>query len=127
MIKALKVTLLVAAIVAFFWGILMLIAPGFAGSLANFPEFSKEAKYFVGLLGAVYVALGVGFVLASRDPVKNIAWVQAGIVSYALSLVISIYYLATGSLLWRQAIVGLVIQIGFLTALSVLYPRKQPG
>jgi hypothetical protein len=124
MIKALKIILVVAAIVAFFWGTVMLIVPGLAGSLINFPEFSKEAKYIASLLGAVYFALGVGFVLASRDPIKNIAWIQAGIVSYALSLGASIYYLANGSLLWSQAIVGFVIQVVFLIAFSVFYPRK---
>ena len=91
MLRALKVTLIVAAIVGFIFGVMFLIAPDQTGALFNFPEFPKEVRYIAGLLGAAYVAFSVGFVLAARDPARHRSWVQAGLVVYALSLVMTIY------------------------------------
>ncbi len=125
MIKALKVTLIVAAIVGFINGAMLLIAPDQAIALFNFPELPPEVRYIAGLLGAAYVAFSVGFVLAARDPARHITWVQAGLVVYALSLVMTIYYLLRGTISWDQATIGFIIQVVFIIAFAVLYPRKQ--
>lgn len=125
MTGALKVTLIVAAIVSFIFGVMFLIIPDWTGALFNFPEFPQEVRYMLGMWGAVYIAFGVGFVLAARDPARHRTWVQAGVVSYALSLVMTIYYLLRGTIGWDIATVPFIIQIVFLIALVVLYPREQ--
>ena len=125
MIRALKVTLIVAAIVGFIFGAMFLIFPDQTGALFNFPEFPQEVRYTLGLLGAVGVAFSVGFVLAARDPVRHRTWVQAGLICYALSLVMTIYYLLRGTISWDQATVAFIIQVVFVIAFTVLYPRKQ--
>lgn len=125
MLRALKVTLIVAAIVSFIFGVMFLIIPDQTGALFNFPEFPPEIRYMVGLWGAAHIAFGVGFVLAARDPARHRTWVQAGVVSYALSLVMTVYYLLRGVIDWSQATVPFIIYIVFLIAFVVLYPREQ--
>ncbi len=125
MIKALKVTLIVAAIVSLINGAMMLFIPAQVGVMYNFPKFPIEAYYLVSMLGAMFVMLAVGFFLAARDPARHRTWVQAGIVGYALPLVVTIGYLLRGAISWDIATVPFIIQIVFLIALAVLYPRKQ--
>lgn len=125
MTRALKVTLIVVAIVAFIFGVMLLVFPNQFGALVNFPEFPQEVNYIAGLLGAMYVMLAVGFVLAARDPARHRTWVQAGLVGYALSLMMTISYLLRGAISWNQATIGFIIQVVSLIALVVLYPRKQ--
>lgn len=125
MLRALKVTLIMAAVVSFIFGIMFMVAPDQTAALFNFPGFPQEVRYIAGLLGAMYVMLGVGFILASRDPARHRTWVQAGLVGYALSLVMTIYYLLRGVISWDIATVPFIIQLVFLIALVVLYPKKQ--
>ncbi len=124
MIRALKVTLIVAAIAGFINGGMFLIAPDQTAALFNFPEFPQELRYIVSGLGGMYVAFSVGFVLAVRDPVRHRTWVQVGLVSWSLSLVTTIYYLLRGTIGWDIATVPFIIQLAFVIALLVLYPRQ---
>ncbi len=125
MIRALKVTLIVAAIVGFINGGMFLIAPDQTGALFNFPEFPQELRYIVSGLGGMWVAFSVGFVLAARDPVRRRTWVQVGLISWSLSLTTTIYYLLRGTISWDIATVPFIIQLVFVIALTVLYPRKR--
>ncbi len=125
MLRALKVTLIVAAIVGFIFGGMMLIIPDQAGALFNFPEFPQEIRYTVSSLGGMFVAFSVGFVLAARDPARHRILVQVGLVGYALSLVVTIYYLLRGTIGWDIATVPFIIQLVFVIAFAVFYPREQ--
>ncbi len=124
MLRALKVTLIVFAIVSFILGGMMLIFPDQTGALFNFPEFPKEVRYLVGLLGGLFVAFGVGYVLAARDPARHRTWVQVALVALALHLVTAIYYLLRGTISWDIATVPVIIDIVFFIAFVVLYPRQ---
>lgn len=102
----------------------MLFVPAQVGAMYNFPKFPIEAYYLAGIISAMFVMLAVGFFLAARDPARHRTWVQAGIVGYALPLVVTIGYLLRGAISWDIATVPFIIQIVFLIALVVLYPRS---
>lgn len=125
MTKALKIILILAAIVAFFWGTAMLVLPNRAAAWNNFPELPEGMKYFVGLLGCIYAAWGVGMLLAARDPLKHRTWIQVGIICYGLSLIGTLYYLLNKVISFGQARVGLIVQVVFLAAFIILYPKKK--
>ena len=60
MLRALKVTLIVFAIVSFILGGMMLIFPDQTGALFNFPEFPKEGS---GCVGSPCLAPSNGYLL----------------------------------------------------------------
>ena len=76
------------------------------------------------MLGSMFVMLGVGFVLASKDPARYRIIVQVGIIGYALPLLMTIYYLLRGIIGWNIATGPFIIQLVFMVALVVLYPKK---
>jgi hypothetical protein len=103
-------------------GLAMIAIPGRMLDIFRFPGLPNDAHYIIAMWGCVLITLGIGYVLAAVDPLKNIIWVQVGIARGALEALVGLAYVATKVVTWSQ--VGFGIFIGAFVGLSywALYP-----
>jgi len=88
-VKGMKWVLIIAGLITLiYWGVMLVfVTPGMA-ALYGVP-YPQEPIY-VRVIGMLCVLLGLLFLLASRDPVKNRLVVDIGIINYALFLIFGI-------------------------------------
>jgi len=87
--KVMKWVLIIAGLISLiYWGILLVFATPGMTVLYGAP-FPAEPIY-VRVIGMLCVVLGLLFLMASRDPVKNRLVVDIGIINYALFLIFGI-------------------------------------
>ena len=120
----LRLFLLLAGLVSLAGGIIMLYRPEMALEHMNFAPFTMENNYFLGLLGAMKAALGIGFLLALGNPYKQRIIIQVGWLAYLFSVALIIYQYVSKAISFDQAKYGFVIHAIFLIAFTILYPRK---
>jgi len=118
-----KIILIVAAVVEFIFRGL----PAFVGSrmIANVfgLEYIEGALVYVHPFGALMLAFGVMFFVASRDPVKHKIAIDIGIVRYALGIV---SYVVTFAMLGALATfwwIQLIVDVALLILLIFSLPR----
>jgi uncharacterized membrane protein YozB (DUF420 family) len=67
------------------------------------------------------------FILAARDPLKHIMWVQLAIIWSIFDLIADLYFIIRGDITFRMAGSALIGGVIFLVAFLILYPwRKAP-
>ena len=88
-VKGMKWVLVIAGLISLiYWGILLVfIYPGMP-SIYGAP-YPTEPIY-VRTIGMLFMVLGLFFLLASRDPVKNLLVVNVGIINYVLMVIFAI-------------------------------------
>ena len=121
----LRLVLLLDAGVLLVLGAGLTAAPGALAAAAGFAALSPAMQFVVGLWGCALVTLGLGYVLAAQDPVRNVSWVQTGIVRGALECLLGVTYLARGEVSFRQAGLGTIIAGLIALAYVVFYPRDE--
>jgi len=126
-LSLLRLLMVFDASVLMILGLAMIVIPGRMLDLFRFPGLPNDAHYIIAMWGCVLITLGIGYVLAAVDPLKNIIWVQVGIARGALEALVGLAYVATHVVTWSQ--VGFGIFIGAFVGLSywTLYPVTQPN
>ena len=100
----------------------------FVGEAANWIHWWWYDYTMVKILGAAVVALGIGSLLAARDPLRYRIMVQTEIVFTGLAaLVLGYRLLSQESTTPHVGWVFLVVLALFFVAFSVFYPRVEPG
>jgi len=100
----------------------------FVGVAAQWIHWWWYDYSMVKMLGAALIALGIGSLLASRDPLRNRIMVQTEIVFTGLAVLALAY-----RLIWQSSTtprVGwafLVVLAAFFVAFSIFYPRVERG
>ena len=128
MIKGLKIAMIAWAVIGILFGLGFLLAPnqlvaGFGVSLA--PSY---VQYFLTLLGNVYTVSGIFVILAARDPLKQILWLQFAIASSLLDMIAALVFIVRGNLTFSQVGITFILNIFLVVAFLFLYPwRKAPG
>jgi hypothetical protein len=116
--------LLIDAAVLFLLGGLLIFFPTRVENAFHFADLPPGVAYIIGMWGCALMTMGVGYVLASGNPVRHILWVQVGILRGASECVLGAIFLARGVVTLQQAALGIItaaiITIGYLA----LYPRK---
>jgi hypothetical protein len=127
MIKGLKVTMIIWAVVGILFGLGLVLAPEQLCSMFGFEQAPKYVPYFLGLLGIAYILGGVFVIIVVRDPLKHIMWVQLAIVWSILDALITLYFIMRGNVSFSQAGMVPIINVIFVVAFLVFYPwRKAP-
>ena len=117
-VKAMKWVLIIAGLITLiYWGILLVfVTPGMT-ALYGAP-YPAEPIY-VRTIGMLFVVLGLFFLLASRDPVKNRLVVDIGIINYVLMVIFYIISMfitkeTVGFVWWINLILSVIFLILFI-------------
>jgi hypothetical protein len=126
MVKALKVTMIVYAVIGFLFGLAFIFVPrqlsAMLGHEAGAGPVSAPAMAVE--LGVSFIAACIFLIIAAGNPLKHILWVKYAIVFAILMLAGSLYSLILGHLDFSQAGIGLIIHAVFAAALLTFYPWR---
>ena len=126
MVKALKVTMIVYALIGILFGLAFIFVPRQVGAMLGYEAGAGPASVpaMAAELGVSFVAACIFLIIAARDPLKHILWVKYAIVFAILMLAAILYSLIIGSIDFSQAGIGLIIHAVFAVALLVFYPWR---
>jgi hypothetical protein len=128
MIKALKVTMIVWSAIVIFMGLVYIIFPDQLNEMGGYPKGSSLVIYLLALLGICYISAGAFVILATRDLLKNIRWVQFAIAVTILTVVVVASSIGRGLVTFSQEGIPLIINTVFAVVFLALYPyRKVKG
>lgn len=104
-------------------GLLILFAPvWFFKNVGNFPPFNR---HYMGDAGTFLLAIGIGLLLAARDPIRHRLTVMVGILASVLHTLNHVYDAVIGGedvLHWLTDLGPLVL---FVILLAVAYSQMQ--
>jgi len=123
-LRMLRVLLAMDAAVLLAMGALFMALPTKVGLAFGFRDLPGSAGYLIGLWGCALISLGVGYAFAVEDPVRNIAWVRAGIVRGALECMFGFMVLRQHMVTWDQAAFGTIIAGAIAAGYAILYPAE---
>jgi uncharacterized membrane protein len=124
MIKALKVVLIVYAVLGILIGIMMTFAPEQLPAMRSYEKGSEYMFFFLSMLGITIIVSSIFFIIASRDPLRNILWVQFALVTTILMVAVNVYSIVLDYVSFGDAGVGLIIDCIFAVAFLFLYPWR---
>jgi hypothetical protein len=125
-LSALRYLLLWDAVILFLLGGLLVFMPGQVLKAFHFKDLPPAVSYMLGLWGCGIGTLGIGYLVAARDPLRHLIWVQLGIARGFLECLVGIVYVTRGVATFQQAGIGITLAALIAVAYIILYPRK-PG
>ena len=128
MIKALRVVMIVWAIIVILYGLAFIFVPEQLGAMSGFEKGPAYVGYLSALLGVSWIVPAVFVIIAARDPLRNIMWVKFVTIWQVLSFAIDVYSLLRGFIDLSQGGVGLIIDAVFAVLFLIFYPwRAKPS
>ena len=124
MIKPLKVTMIVYAVIGIVFGLAYIFVPRQLAAMFGHESLPALAAALAVVLGASFVAPCIFLIIAARDPLKHILWVKFAIVFAILMLAAEIYSVIMGYNTLGQAGTGIIIHAVFAVGLLAFYPRR---
>ena len=124
MIKALKVTMIVYAVIGILFGLAMIIIPDQLRDWFNMEQGPDIMQYFITLLAVHFIVVSVFLIIAARDPIKNILWVKLAIAHGFVDAVATLYVILRDYADFSQVGIGLIIHAVFAILLLICYPWK---
>jgi len=126
MVKALKVTMIVYAVIGILFGLAFIFVPRQLSTMLGYEAGAgpASAPAMAAELGVSFVAAGIFFIIAARNPLKHILWVKYAIVFAILMLAALLYSLILGYTDFSHAGIGLIIHAVFAAALLAFYPWR---
>jgi hypothetical protein len=124
MTRALKVALILYGVIEIVLGLLVFFAPQQAAGMFGFEEVSSLGVYLAGMLGVCWIAAGIWFIVAGRDPLRYIILVKLAIAFSLLAMVAGLYSIIQGATDFSQAGTGIIIDVIFTAAFLVFYPWR---
>ena len=124
MIRALKVTMIVYAVIGILLGLAFIIIPDQMSDWFNVATFVDFGKYIITLLGVILIVMSVFFIMAARDVISNILWVKFAIAEAITGALVAIYALIRGYGDFSQVGMGIIVHAVFAILLLVFYPWK---
>jgi len=123
-LRMLRVLLAMDAAVLLALGALFMAMPSKVGLAFGFRDLPPAVCYLIGLWGCALISLGVGYLCATGDPVRNVTWVRAGIVRGGLECAFGFIVLGQHMVTWHQAAFGTIIAGAIAVGYLVLYPAE---
>lgn len=120
----LRALLMVDAAVLFALGAVLIVAPRTVEGFFHFDNLPDGVSYIVGSWGCVLATMAIGYAVASRDPVRHVAWVQVGIARSLLECAVGAFYLSRGVVTFQQIGLGVMVAAVVAAAYLTLYPRR---
>ena len=125
MLKALKVTMIVWAVLHIILGLAFIFIPRELGEMFGYvTEGPEYILSFLASLGVGMIAPSVFLIAAARDPLRYISWVKFAILWAILIAVIDTYSFIQGFVSFNQAGMGIIIDAVFAVAFLVFYPYR---
>ena len=124
MIRALKVVLIVFGVVEILLGLLLVIIPNQAASMAGVSEVSGYLIYTMASLGMCLIAPGVFLIVAARNPLRHINWVKFAILWCILGVVGGLYSIVGGALDFSHVGMQIIMDAVFALVFLALYPYR---
>jgi hypothetical protein len=127
MIKGLKVVMIAWAVVGILFALGFFFAPERLCSMFGFEKVPPYVPYFLSIIGIAYILSSVFVIIAARNPLKHIMWVQLATAWSLLEAIATSYFIIRGNINFSQAGMGLIINVIFFVVFPALYPwRKAP-
>ena|SRR3990172_1568749 len=125
----LKVILFADGVVLTAIGLGLMFATGIMFDAFGFIDMPAGVYYIVSMWGALMATMGIGYLLASRDPAASTTWVLTGLARAALEVGVSVAYMVGGHVSAQNALFGAFLAAWFALAYLVLFPwrRKKVG
>ena len=101
------------------FGLVSMLFPGVIGSLGE----QTTNTFLLGSWGWLTAVLGLGVLLASRNPVRHILWLRIAILSFAISGAYNIAHVMADTISLGAILVDLAAYSIFGTLFVVFYPR----
>ena len=124
MIKPLKVTMIVYAVIGILIGLAFIFVPRRLFTMFGHEAWPASVAALGAELGVSFVAACIFLIIAARDPLKHILWVKYAIVFAVLMFAAGLYSLILGYTDFSQAAMGIIIQAVFAAALLAFYPWR---
>jgi len=126
MIKSLKAALIIFAALAILQGLILIAIPDQGGAWLGFAKGPAFVYNFLALLGLQMIVGGFFLIIAAKDPIRNILWVQYAIALAILMVAGNGYSILRGYVTFKQAGPGIIMDAIFTVAFLILYPRRKP-
>jgi len=124
MIKPLKVTMIVYAVIGILFGLAYIFVPRQLAAMFGHGAVPAFAAALAAALGASFVSACIFLIIAARDPLKHILWVKYAIVFAILMLAAELYSVIMGYLTLGQAGTAIIIHAIIAAALLAFYPWR---
>ena len=124
MIRSLRVTMIVYAVIGILFGLAYILIPHQLADMFGYEEGPAHVAAFAVALGISFVAACYFIIIAARDPIKHILWVKYAIVFAILMFTAELYSFIKGYLTLGQAGMGIIMHAVFAVALLIFYPWR---
>ena len=124
MIKPLKVTMIVYAVIGIVSGLAYIFVPRQLAAMFGFEAGPASVAALTAALGVSFVAACIFLIIAARDPLKHILWVKYAIVLAILSLAAQLYSFILGYINLEAALTPIIIHAIIAAALLAFYPWR---
>ena len=118
----LKVALIIYGAIYAVYGIIMLVVPDRITEFYGF-ETATSTDYFLVLLGGVFIAAGVWFIMTALDIVQNAGGVRFAVLWSAIMLIAPLFTLGLDYIDFGHIWFIVVINAVFCGAFLFFYPR----
>jgi hypothetical protein len=126
--KGLQITMIVWAAIGILFGLEFLFAPGLVYASTGLQEMPAGVTFFLALLGNMYIVSSIFVLLAARNPLEHILWVQMAMAGSLLDLLSALYFVILGFIPFSQAGISVIMNVILLAAFLAFYPwRKAPA
>lgn len=105
-------------------GLALMFVPESIALAFHFEKLPTEVDYIGGILGCVFFSLGIGYVVATADPVRHVMWIWIGIARAAFEVILSVACVMRNIVTWQQAIFAIVAASVIALGYSIFYPRE---
>jgi hypothetical protein len=122
----LRALLVFDAVTLFLLGTTFIIAPMRALLLFGFGDAPRNIAFILGAFGTVYATMGIGYLIAAQQPLRNVAWVQVAIARGVAESLFSAYCVLQGVVTFRQAGFSIILPALVAVGCLALYPRPEP-
>jgi hypothetical protein len=123
--RPLRITLVFIGVVQLVLGAVFAFAPVQFGALLGLPPVPPWARWMFAMFSARAFGFAFGMILAARDPVRRVGWIQAMIGVQALDWLSTMYFVLTGAVTLSQVASASFLPLIFIVMLTVFYPRRR--
>jgi hypothetical protein len=124
MIKGLKAVMIVWGVIHVLLGLVFIFFPVQFAPMMGFGKLDNSSIYMAALCGLTFLSAGVWLIIAARDPLRNIMWVNFAILWASLGVVVQLFLAGTGTISFAQAAYGTIQDFVFAVLFLVFYPYR---
>ena len=124
MIRGLKIVMIIWAAIGILLGLAFVFFPTQLGAMQGYEKGPAWSPYLHAMLGITFIAIGAFLIVAARDPLRNILWVQLVITLTILMVAVEVYSLIRGFVTFEQVGMSIIIDAVFFVVFMALYPWR---